>query len=81
MGLPAETESLVEVRFTELENERMRVELTQSNWEAFGEMAGMMRGGYGSGCVIIFEQAYKSACGGRPVAPRAGSCRKRIGIG
>ncbi len=64
MGLPAENASLVEVRFTELENERTRVELTQSNWEAFGEMAEMMRGGYGSGWVIIFEQAYKSACDG-----------------
>ncbi len=64
MGLPAENASLVEVRFTELENERTRVELTQSNWEAFGEMAEMMRGGYGSGWVIIFVEAYKSACGG-----------------
>ncbi len=64
MGLPAENASLVEVRFTALEGERTRVELTQSNWEAFGDMAEMMRGGYGSGWVIIFEQAYKSACGG-----------------
>jgi len=40
------------------------VELTQSNWEAFGDLAEMMRGGYGSGWVIIFEKAYKSACGG-----------------
>ncbi len=63
MGLPAENASLVEVRFTALGNERTRVELTHSNWEAFGEMAEMMRGGYGSGWVIIFEQAYKSACG------------------
>ena len=64
MGLPPENASLVEVRFTELENERTRVELTQSNWEAFGDMAEMMRGGYGSGWVIIFEQGYKTACGG-----------------
>ncbi len=64
MGLPAENASLVEVRFTALEDDRTRVELTQSNWEAFGDMAEMMRGGYGSGWVIIFEQAYKSACGG-----------------
>ncbi len=64
MGLPPENASLVEVRFTALENERTRVELTHSNWEAFGEMAEMMRGGYGSGWVIIFEEAYKSACGG-----------------
>ena len=64
MGLPPENASLVDVRFTELENERTRVDLTQSNWEAFGDMAEMMRGGYGSGWVIIFEQSYKSACGG-----------------
>ncbi len=64
MGLPAETASLVEVRFTALGDERTRVELTQSNWEAFGELAEMMRGGYGSGWVIIFEGAFKSACGG-----------------
>ncbi len=64
MGLPPENASLVEVRFSALGNERTQVELTHSNWEAFGDMAEMMRGGYGSGWVIIFEQAYKSACGG-----------------
>lgn len=64
MGLPPENASLVEVRFTALDNERTRVELTQSNFEAFGDMAEMMRGGYGSGWVIIFEEGYKSACGG-----------------
>ena len=63
MGLP-EAESLVEVRFTSLENERTRVELTHSNWEAYGDMAEMMRGGYDSGWVIIFEEAFKTACGG-----------------
>ena len=65
MGLPrGETASLVEVRFSALGKDRTRVELTQSNWEAYGELAEMMRNGYGSGWVIIFEQAYKSACGG-----------------
>ncbi len=59
-----ESRSLVEVRFIVLGNERTRVELTQSNWEAFGEMADMMRGGYGGGWAVIFEQAFKSACGG-----------------
>lgn len=63
MGLPP-AESQVEVRFTALGDERTRVELTHSNWEAYGDMAEMMRGGYGSGWVIIFEQAYKAACGG-----------------
>ncbi|NKB56285.1 MAG: hypothetical protein GKS00_08115 [Alphaproteobacteria bacterium] len=64
MGLPPENASLVEVRFTALGDERTSVELTQSNWEAFGDMAEMMRNGYGSGWVLIFEQGYKSACGG-----------------
>ena len=65
MGLPAaESVSLVEVRFTAIRDEWTRVELTHSNWEAYGELAEMMRGGYGSGWVIIFEQAFKSACGG-----------------
>lgn len=64
MGLPPENASLVEVRFVTLGTERTRVELTQSNFEAFGDMAEMMHGGYSSGWVIIFEQAYKSACGG-----------------
>ena len=64
MGMPPDNASLVEVRFTVLSDEQTQVELTQSNWEAFGDMAEMMRGGYGSGWVIIFEEAYKSACGG-----------------
>lgn len=64
MGLPPEQASLVEVRFTALDAERTRVDLSQSNWEAFGDMAEMMRGGYGSGWVIIFEQSYMAACGG-----------------
>jgi uncharacterized protein YndB with AHSA1/START domain len=63
MGLPADTASLVEVQFTVLADDRTRVELTQSNWEAFGDLAEMMRGGYGSGWVIIFEESYMSACG------------------
>ncbi len=64
MGLPPENASLVEVRFTALGNARTQVELTQSNWEAFGDMAEMMRRGYGSGWVLIFEEAYQAACGG-----------------
>ena len=65
MGLPApESPSLVEVRFTALGDERTRVELNQSNWEAYGDKAAMMRGGYGGGWVVIFEQAYRAACGG-----------------
>jgi hypothetical protein len=59
-----ESRSLVEVRFTALEKDRTRVELTQTNWEAFGKWAEMLRGGYGPGWSVIFEQAYKAACGG-----------------
>ena len=64
MGLPPENASRVEVTFTPVTADTTRVELTQSNWEAFGDMAEMMRNGYGSGWVLIFEQGYKSACGG-----------------
>ncbi len=64
MGMPPDSASLVEVRFVALGDQQTRVELTQSNWEAFGDMAEMMRNGYGSGWVIIFEEAFKSACGG-----------------
>ncbi len=56
--------TLIEVRFTALGDEETRVELTQSNWEALGDMAEAIRGGYGGGWVMIFEQAFKSACGG-----------------
>jgi len=56
--------SLVEVRFTVLGTQQTQVELTQSNWEAFGERAKMMQGGYGMGWTVIFEQAFKAACGG-----------------
>ena len=59
-----DSRSLLEVRFTVLESERTRAEITQSNWEAFGESAEAIRGGYDFGLGMIFEQAYKSACGG-----------------
>ncbi len=56
--------SLVEVRFTVIGDQQTKVELTQSNWEVFGDMAEGIHGGYGHGWVMIFEQAYKAACGG-----------------
>ena len=59
-----DSRSLVEVQFTALGDEQTRVKLTQSNWEALGEMAEQMHGGYSGAWVMIFEQAYKSACGG-----------------
>ncbi len=64
MGLAPENASLVEVAFTALNEERTQVELTQSNFEAFGDMAEMMYNGYGSGWALIFEDGYKAACGG-----------------
>ena len=65
MGLPkGESASVVDVRFTALGDERTQVILTHSNWEAYGDMAEMMRGGYGSSWVMIFEEEYKKACGG-----------------
>jgi hypothetical protein len=61
----ADSRSLVELRFTPLGKQRTRVVLTQSNWEAFGEKAAMLRDlGYGKAWVPIFEGAYKAACGG-----------------
>ena len=56
--------SQVEVRFTKLADKLTRVELTQSDWEAFGERAAALQGGYGQGWVVIFEKAYRRACGG-----------------
>jgi len=52
----------VDVRFTALAHGLTRVELTQSNWEALGDKAVPMRGGYGGGWAEIFQQAYKAAC-------------------
>ena len=73
MGLPP-CDSKVEVTFTVLEDERTRVQLTHSNWEAYGDMAEMMYGGYGHGWVAIFETAFVKACGGTPaVEPSAGA--------
>lgn len=62
MGLPPEQSSLVEVRFVPVSDTRTQVELTQSNFEAFGDMAEMMRRGYGSGWVLIFEGGFREAC-------------------
>lgn len=64
---PSETvpvASLLEVRFTSQGERRTEVELTQSNWEAFGDMASMVHGGYSGAWKVIFEKAYKEACGG-----------------
>jgi uncharacterized protein YndB with AHSA1/START domain len=54
--------STVEVRFTVIDKNRTRVELTQSNWEGLGAMAEMSQKGYQQAWTMIFETAYKSAC-------------------
>lgn len=62
---PAEVDpqrSVVEVRFEEVGPRRTKVELVQSRWEAFGDRASMLYGGYGGGWTVIFEQAYREAC-------------------
>jgi hypothetical protein len=65
IGLPKPaTASVVEVRFTALGADRTRAVLTHSNWEAYGDLAGDMRGGYGSSWGMIFEEGYMQACGG-----------------
>lgn len=56
----------VELRFMPLESGRTRVTLTQSNWEALGDMAEMVRGGYGTGWNMIFEERYREACASTP---------------
>jgi hypothetical protein len=53
MGLPP-ADSVVDVRFTALAEDRTKVVLTHRNWEAYGDMAEMMYGGYGSSWVMIF---------------------------
>jgi len=55
--------SHVEVKFTKISEQQTRVELTQTNLEVFGDMAEGVHGGYSFGWVMIFEQAYKEACG------------------
>ncbi len=63
MGMPAMSPcSQVKVGFTELGENRTEVTLTQDNWEAYGNMAEMMRDGYGSSWHMLFEEAYKAVC-------------------
>ncbi len=63
IGLPASSASSVSVRFSSLGENTTRVELTHSNWEAFGEKAESMRAGYDAGWVGVFENAFAGACG------------------
>ena len=61
MGLPP-CDSVVELKFTALTDDTTKVVLTQSNWEAFGDMVEMMHGGYGSSWGLLFEDAYRAKC-------------------
>lgn len=62
MALPPQQSSLVEVRFLPVSDTRTQVERNQSSFEALGDMAEMMRRGYGSGWVLIFEGGFREAC-------------------
>ncbi|MCR8726797.1 SRPBCC domain-containing protein [Frigidibacter sp. ROC022] len=61
MGLPADQTGQVTVTFEPLDD-RTRVTLKQWNWEGYGDMAEMMRKGYGSSWALLFEGAYAVAC-------------------
>lgn len=65
MGMPASQASLVEVRFASLASDRTEVTLTQSNWEAFGDLAEMLQGSYGSSWSMILE-GFERACSDTP---------------
>ena len=53
--------SLLELTFTPVDD-GTRVDLVQSDFEGIGDMAEMVRGGYGHGWAMIFEGAYAQAC-------------------
>jgi len=55
-------ETFVELSFVPMEGNRTLVQLTQSNFEALGEMAVGVHGGYGGGWNMIFIGAYAQAC-------------------
>lgn len=58
------TRPLLELDFVAMGPTQTRVTLTQSNFEALGDMGAPVRGGYGFGWTMIFEGGYKAACGG-----------------
>ena len=57
-----EERSLVELKF-DTSSDGTHIEFRQSRWEAFGQQAEMMRGGYDQGWTYLFEQLYRAACG------------------
>ena len=58
------TRPLLELDFEALGPTQTRVTLTQSNFEALGDMGAPVRGGYDFGWKVIFEGGYREACGG-----------------
>ena len=52
----------VEVVFEDAADDRARVTLTHSGWEAWAERAGEMRGNYDRGWDVVFGQCYTAAC-------------------
>ncbi len=55
---------LLELDFEALGPSQTRVTLTQSNFEALGEIGASVRGGYTFGWQVIFEGGFRVACGG-----------------
>lgn len=58
-----EAETLVELKFEAIADDRTRVALKQSEFEALGAMAGPASGGYQHGWEMVFVKAYAKACG------------------
>lgn len=61
-GTPEETATEVVVVFSAKPEGGCRVELTHSNWQAWGERASEMRGNYDGGWVHVFEECYAAQC-------------------
>jgi uncharacterized protein YndB with AHSA1/START domain len=65
VGLSAEHEQLVEIRFT-AEDRGTRVELTHSGWEKLGDAAASLRERYDRGWATVFERCFADANGLQP---------------
>ena len=62
IGFAPSNASKVDIYFTDIEDDRTRVDLSHGNWEAFGDKCESMRDGYAQGWVGVFENAYADAC-------------------
>jgi uncharacterized protein YndB with AHSA1/START domain len=63
VGLSAEQEQLVEIRFTP-EDRGTRVELTHSGWERLGDAAASLRERYDHGWATVFERCFADYANG-----------------